>query len=39
MAAPEGVTPIYNNVVVSVYSGGGFWYNCSYTADSSWHSL
>lgn len=24
MAAPEGVTPIYNNVVISVYGGGGF---------------
>ena len=25
MAAPEGVTPVYNNVVISVYGGrGGF---------------
>lgn len=24
MASPEGVTPVYNNVIVSVYGGGGF---------------
>ncbi len=24
MAVPEGVTPVYNKVVISVYGGGGF---------------
>ena len=24
MASPEGVTPVYNNVIVRVYGGGGF---------------